>query len=86
MSGHTTTLKARHCVTGKEFTFRRAVTGGYLVKLNRGSKTRNPTWVYHTPEQFERQYYIIPSDPECVCGVAKSEHLLCGCECFEERK
>lgn len=24
-------------------------------------------------------------DPACVCGVAKSEHLLCGCESFERR-
>lgn len=25
-------------------------------------------------------------DPICVCGVAKSEHALCGCECFEARQ
>jgi len=25
-------------------------------------------------------------DPICVCGVAKSEHALCGCEQFEVRR
>lgn len=35
-------------------------------------------------ETFNRPYFT-DDDPECVCGVVRSEHALCGCERFERR-